>query len=562
MVYDLCGMEASPEQCYDVCIVGSGPAGGTLAHVLAGRGLKVCVLESGSHRPERFTDKLREVESRGMLIKEYSRERVLGGASSTWAGLSSPLDPVDFRKREWVPWSGWPVAREELIPWYREAARQFRFPAPELFRDKQWMELGARAERFPQWEALQEKIFVAPEPPPDYGREFARIYEGEGIDLFMHATVTRLEGSRENGRAEAASVMAPGGKAFSVHARVFVLACGGIENPRILLNSTYACPGGLGNDRDQVGRYFMNHPKNNFGVVRLSAPIGEAPGYFGFLSLKTGHAAYVGLRVSEVLQEKEGLLNAYVRFEPVFNWSGRESIQALQFFVKRSKLLLRAVKGAKGKRVMPLRDYSETGDDSELMNSRKSFGEIAGMAGKISMDLPMVMYYVYNRLFDRKPLSVREIWLRNFMEMAPDPTNRVSLGDKMDAFGMPLPVVRHVPGELDKRSMAAVQRYLGQELERSGLGRLADRLEEATDPWPVDFDASHHMGATRMGNDPATSVVDRHGRLHFCDNVYMAGASVFPTSGSANPTYTIVALAIRLGEHLKRNLPCHHESSN
>ena len=555
MVYNLSELESIQNQPYDICIVGSGPAGGTLASVLFGSRLRVCVLESGSFKPGRFSDALREVYSNGILIKDYSRERVVGGTSSTWAGLSSALDPIDFKKRKWVRYSGWPFLREELDPYYRKASQLFRFPPLELFEDKKWMNLNLEAGQFPEWKTLQEKIFVAPETPPDYAREQAHVYKGERIDLFTNATVTHLEGLGESGRASRAIACASDGRRFSFEAGVFVLAGGGIENPRILLNSTFAHGGGLGNDKDQVGRYFMNHPKNNFGLVKPVKEIGDAPGYFGFLSLQAGYAAYIGLRLREDLQEREHLLNSYVRFEPVFNWSGRESIRAFQFFVKQSRGLLKVAKAVKKNQVMPLRDYFETGDDSDMMNNRKTFPDIARMMGKIALDFPMVMHYVYNRFFDNRPLHIREIWLRNFMEMEPDPNNRVTLGSKRDVFGFPLPVVRHSPGELDKRSMAAVQQYLGRELAESGLGRLITGLSATTNPWPVDYDASHHMGATRMGCDPATSVTDGNGRLHFSENVYVSGASVFPTSGSSNPTYTIVALAIRLGEHLKSYAP-------
>jgi choline dehydrogenase-like flavoprotein len=136
------------------------------------------------------------------------------------------------------------------------------------------------------------------------------------------------------------------------------------------------------------------------------------------------------------------------------------------------------------------------------------------------------------------------------MEMEPDPENRVTLSDALDANGVPVPRVAHRCTELDRRSLVALHEELGRELESTGVGRLESDLATA-DPWPVDQDASHHMGTTRMGTDPATSVVDPDLRLHTIGNVWCAGASVFPTSGCANPTLTIVALSIRLARHLR-----------
>lgn len=146
------------------------------------------------------------------------------------------------------------------------------------------------------------------------------------------------------------------------------------------------------------------------------------------------------------------------------------------------------------------------------------------------------------------------IRLRNFMEMAPDPDNRVELSDRTDVFGVRLPRVRHRCGDLDRRSVVVLHRMLGREVEATGWGRLQSDLTEESDPWPIAYDASHHMGATRMGVDPATSVVNSDCRLHSTDTVCIAGASVFPTSGCANPTYTLVALALRLGDHLNQGL--------
>jgi choline dehydrogenase-like flavoprotein len=136
------------------------------------------------------------------------------------------------------------------------------------------------------------------------------------------------------------------------------------------------------------------------------------------------------------------------------------------------------------------------------------------------------------------------------MEMEPDPENRVTLAADLDPYGQPVPLVRHRSSELGRRSLIALHAALGEELERCAIGRLESDLASA-DPWPIDQDASHHMGTTRMGTDPRSSVVDPDLRLHAVPNVFLAGASVFPTSGCANPTFTIVALSIRLARHLQ-----------
>ena len=196
-----------------------------------------------------------------------------------------------------MPYSGWPIDKDELIPYYQAASRRFRFPAWPLFIDTSWLP-DARG-RVPIWEGLEEKAFLATDPPQNFGLEFASPFKEATIDLVLGATVTNLEGDDSNGEVRGVRLALPRGATLTLHAQAFVLACGGIENARVLLNSSFACPEGLGNDRDQVGRYFMNHRKGNFGVIELGSPAPPLPGYFGFLAFDSGYEGYVGLLLSE-----------------------------------------------------------------------------------------------------------------------------------------------------------------------------------------------------------------------------------------------------------------------
>jgi choline dehydrogenase-like flavoprotein len=135
------------------------------------------------------------------------------------------------------------------------------------------------------------------------------------------------------------------------------------------------------------------------------------------------------------------------------------------------------------------------------------------------------------------------------LEQAPDPDNRVTLGEARDRFGLPVPAIHWRWRAIDQRGLARVHAILAEELERRGLGRV-----EAGPEAPLDPNAHHHMGTTRMHRDPRRGVVDEHARVHGMANIFVAGSSVFPTSGFANPTLTIVALALRLAEHLDKQL--------
>jgi len=586
------GSGALPE--YDLCIIGTGPAGTTLAAELAGSGLRIAVLESGRRSTSPHADALRRVISEGIAIKDYSRERVLGGASTTWAGLSAPLDPIDMAPRAFLRGAGrtgWPIPREELLPYWEAAAQRYRFPSPLMFGADGFGALKPRGDLSLAWREVEEKVFLACSEPQDFGREWRHVFESDATDLYLDATVLRLcavtqgplsshqpgahdpkagavggdpagngaagdgpaaddadragSGSRRIAHAE---LVTAAGRRLALRAKVFVLATGGLENARLLLASRDLCAAGLGNEHDQVGRGLMNHPKNYHGVVRLARPVRELPYHFGCMT--QGFAGYAGLRLREDLQRQRGLLNCYVRFEPLYPWSDNAGVQALVWLVKHSGGLFGAWKRSQGRKLVSLRDYSETGDDSALQNERKSALDVVTLCGTVLAHLPMVARYAVSRTFAGRAPPVRAIRLRNFMEMEPDPENRVLLSAERDAHGEPVPIVRHQSTAADRRSLLALHAVLAREFRDNGLGELTTTLENQP-RWPIDQDASHHLGTTAMGADPGASVVTPALRLHGADNVYCAGGSVFPTSGCANPTLTIVALSIRLAEHLR-----------
>lgn len=547
MIHNLATTDPSRIGEYDICIIGTGPAGITVARELAAPGRRICVLESGELKPTPHADALRRVVSDGIQIKTYSRERVLGGASTTWAGLSSPLDPIDFAPRPWLRRSGWPVAREELLHYYSEAAARYRFAPLDFFTDRGFGALRAKSEFQPAWQGIDEKIFLACEEPQNFGREHRAIFEAS-VDLYLDSTVVRLEGNRTSGTITRAVARASSGRETPFHAGIFIVSTGGIENARLLLVSRDLCPAGIGNDFDQVGRGLMNHPKNYHGILSLAKTVTELPYYFGCIF--ENFAGYAGLRLPESEQRAQGLLNSYVRFEPLFPWSGSTGVESLVTIAKRSKFMLASFKARRKGKVITLRDYSETGDDSDLQNERKTAAGWLSLGWNVVADSPRVARYAYFRLFERAKPAIARVRLRNFMEMEPDPENRVLLTNEMDSLGVPVPLVRHQCTEIDRKSIIALHQKLQKEFPRTGFGSLDTALEREV-KWPLDQDASHHMGTTRMGARPEESVVDANCKVHGVANLYMAGASVFPTSGCANPTFTIVALSIRLADHLK-----------
>ena len=228
MITDLGKHGVTPAPSYDLVVIGTGPAGTTVVNELAGKGLSICVLESGRLKPNRHGDELRRVESEGIHIKDYSRERVLGGASTTWAGLSSPLDPEDMLPRPWLEHSGWPLEREELLPYWAGAAERYRFPPLSYFETDSEEGLGpvrAGGDVQGTWSAVEEKVFLACAEPQNFGREFRELFESDAVDVFLDATVLRLEAEPDTRRIARCVVRtSAGAEHIEVHAQHFVIA--------------------------------------------------------------------------------------------------------------------------------------------------------------------------------------------------------------------------------------------------------------------------------------------------------------------------------------------------
>lgn len=523
--------DPAPENTYDVCIIGSGPAGMTLCAELANSGKSIIVLESGGMKKHPLGDALRKVESVGNVsIRDSSRERVVGGTSTAWAGLSSPLDKIDV--------SLWPISYGELENYYKRLS-VYGFAQFSDFSTEQMDELRKNADFTLQSKKIEEKIFIAKDPAWNFGKELKHLFESPNIDLYTNATVTELVSHGHS--ITSVAVRTTTGLEHRISAKIYILATGGIESVRLLLLSRSSSQNGLGNEHDQVGRYIMNHPKNNYGLLHLHRPAKNLTHLFGYLH--NGWAKSAGVRVSEDTQESLTILNSYVRLEPVFPWTDSGGVANLIIITKKFKLFLAWWKKMQ-KRIVGLRDWNETGDDAP--QKRFSWGKAIICIVK---DIPAVTSYCIHRLFSHKKISVKTLRLRNFMEMAPNTDNRITLSGDKDMFGRELPKITLNVSENDKRSLIELHRILGEEVRDKKIGVLESDLANAH-PWPITMEASHHLGGTIMGKDPKTSVVDPNLRVHSIKNLFICSGSVFPTSGCANPTFTICALAVRLAEHL------------
>ena len=509
----------------DLCLVGSGPAGFAIAEELRDSGLRILVLESGGRAPEPDTTALNEVEHLG-VPQHNGRDRVLGGSSHTWSGRCTGLDDIDYAARPWVPLSGWPFGRDAIAP-HLDRACQYLGLGPDRpeGRGASPADIAPRPHVDPTllrpvcWQFSQD----TPNPKEfmRLGPRFSR-HQDARLRILLHATVTHLNTTPSGARIESVEVADRQGRRTAIRARAVVLCAGGIENARILLCSNRVMSDGVGNAHGVVGRYLMDHPRNMIvqfdprDAERLRAIFGP----YRLPSARGRHAFVDGLALSPALQRREGLLNCAAWLDEA--WAADDPVAAAKRLVA-------------GPRAGAVRDV-----------------------GLVLAEPDILLRALRARLLRGHSVThkVEYIGFRATSEQCPDPDSRIRLGERRDRLGLPLARIDWRIGAQERASLASLARIIADEFQRLGLpsAHLADWVRNGRHEEAVFEDAAHPTGTTRMASDPRHGVVDADCQVHGVDGLYIAGSSVFPTGGHANPTLMIVALAIRLAQRLRERL--------
>lgn len=499
----------------DVCVVGAGPAGISVAREMAGGGLRVCLLEAGGEQVERRSQRDCRGQSDGYPIHrpDMSRTSAFGGTlrdpglgDEGWA--ARPLDPIDFEVRDGMPYSGWPFGRTELDPYYLRAQRSCGLGAYDHTPDV-WA--GPGRTPLPLDRSLVDTTVFQFGPPPFPGA-LRELVAAPNVEVLLHSRVVGVTATDTSDRVESLTVARRDSTTLRIRPRVLVLAAGGIENARLLLlaNGTR----GLGNEHGLVGRFFAERLSLHAG--HLLDPHGRAPEQAGFYELHHVGSTLIrgALTVSERLQRERGLLNCAFfvlpRPEPVCGDAVR-SMATLRKAVSRRPAVPRIGR--------------------HLANAVTGAGDLAALATR------------------RGPGARQRLVLRAQAEQAPNRSSRVTLGTRRDDYGLPLP---RITWQMEDSDVASIERSLqvvGAALGGAGLGAVVSGLGGPGDR-PLVEGNHHHLGTTRMHADPRLGVVDANCRVHSVSNLYVAGSSTFPTYGTSNPTLTIVAMAIRLADHL------------
>jgi choline dehydrogenase-like flavoprotein len=534
-----------------VCIVGAGPAGITLACELDGAGYTVLLLEAGGFKPEpAVSDDHVGISHPPHPATTEFRRATLGGTSGIWGGRCVPLDPIDFEARDYVAASGWPIAYAEVARFYPRAmaycdAGQADFSvagslpaaAPSTIgdlNDAAGVLLGDRIERYSL--------------PTDFGKRYRqRLAASANVTVLLYARCTGLRrdaGDGRIGRIGSVDVVDQAGRTLSISAEVVVLAGGGIEIPRLLLaadrNGT-----GLGNQHDNVGRYYGCHFENTVGRV-VPGP-GGIP--FQFETTSDGVYCRRKLQFSAAAQRRHRLLNTAFRFHfTEYGDASHGSAVMSGIFLVKSALLpeYRAILHHNNPAATDSPASAHLRNVARRPHHLVRFG-CQWLIGRVLAERKLPYTLVANA-DGSYPLEFN-------CEQTPLASNRITLDGTLDRHGMPRASIAWRLPEEDVDAALRGFAVLRDTLHHCSGSRLhfdaATLREQLAASVPL---GGHHIGTTRMAATPHDGVVDTNCAVFGLANLFIAGAAVFPTSGHANPTLTIVALALRLGEHLKAQL--------
>ena len=507
----------------DVCIVGAGPAGISLAMGLLDQRTRVVILESGGTEHEDATQSLYQgtITGRSYFELDACRLRYLGGSTNAWGGWCHPMDALDFDERPCLPGSGWPFERRLLDPYYERAHALCRL-GPYAYEPQLWRRPGDESFVAPGADSFGDMAFQV--CPLRFGREYrAAIARALHATLVLHANATSIDMDASHRTAIRVCAATLGGNRFMVAAKLFVLACGGIENPRLLLASRSGRACGVGNEHDLVGRYFTEHLHVPVGLLRCRQPVGVT--FYG--ARRTGG---IHVRGGVVLSESARRDEALYGFALTFHnpEDPHDVLRPTDQPASYASMRLLITSMSRGR--MPNRVWRHLGN--------------------VSGDFYSAAAVAYRKLVKPSP---RVLMVGCRAEQAPNRDNRVTLDDRYDAIGMPRARVHWQIGAEDLDSIRRGTRLWINACDR----RVADADSFLTpdDRWIESLTGgAHHMGTTRMHRDPRRGVVDEQCRIHTTSNVYVAGSSIFPTGGWAPPTLTIVALTLKLADHAKARL--------
>lgn len=543
MIIDASTLDLSLPLETDLLIIGSGPAGITIAKKFAGSSIRVTVLESGGASYNYDAQDLNQGIITGIPAEplDASRLRLFGGTSNHWAGWCRPLEIEDFEKRDDWPESGWPISFNDLKQYYDDATTVCQLPRKSFDDLAYWKSQpgGSHLNKLSLNESrLLTSIFQI-SPPTRFGETYQQeLEQASNIRVILNATVLELLKSDESAintstkKLSGVRATTPDNLQFTVNARIIIMAVGGIETSRLLLLSTNVHPHGAGNENDLVGRYFMDHPwLRSISYLRFNKPNTNWPLYFD--KTKVANTRIFGtLTPSPALKQTTHIGGFRLWLQPsTISTAGVDSAHTIINNLKRGDIPNNLA--------------------NHITNIYDDAGSLADVAYKS-------IFKSRKSPFEQTP-KPNAPYLGAFIdlniEQRPNPDSRLLLDTSVDTLGQRSIKLDWRLTETDWLTATTALNTAAQEFGRINAGRVHISLEGNTQNWPPLITSSnHHMGGARMASDPKKGVVDKNCRVHSIENLYVAGSAVFPTSGYANPTLTIVALSLKLADHIQKVL--------
>jgi choline dehydrogenase-like flavoprotein len=543
MIVDAAELPANSPLKAEVCIAGAGAVGISMALELADAGIDVLLLEAGG------TDKTEESQEayRGSVVDdalhgplEAFRWRKLGGTSGAWNGRCVPYDPIDFEERPWMQDSHWPIAYDDVAKYFPLANRYLEaghadYSSLSTFGPNQ----PEMIEGF-HGDAFSTDTMERFSAPTDLGWRYReKLAASSKIHVVLHAPLQEIGLDESGTTATSLLVRKPDGTTIPVEAQRIVLAAGGLETVRLLLANNKVQKNGIGNANDMVGRFYMAHIA---GTIGSFAPKGKIfndyqRDYDGVYCRRR-----LALKPEAQREHHVGGFIARLHHTRISDPShGSGVLSALRLG-----------------RVMVPKQWR-----GRLIDEANTTAELVHHAWNVARDIQGIASFTRQMIFDRKlaerkyPSVVvqprgRRYSLDFHAEQEPNYSSVVRLAAEKDAFGMPRLEVDWHYTPMDLKTIEVSLKLFGEDAVASGAGAYdydpTSVLKEMT---RYGAYGGHHLGTVRMGTSPTRSVVDADCRVHGMTNLFVAGGSVFATSSQANPTLTIVALALRLADHLK-----------
>jgi choline dehydrogenase-like flavoprotein len=505
----------------DICIVGTGAAGLSIIRQFIGSDRKICAIESGGLELEPETQALYQGENVGLpyFPLDVCRLRQFGGTTNHWAGFCLPYTREDFEAKPWLPHSGWPIRLDDAQPYIERAVEFLGMPAAG-WDVGHWEKMTGETALALDPSKLRNEILVV--KPVRMGKVLRQdVEQAQNVQVYLHGNAVEVETNAAATQVTGVRVQTLAGNQMTVVGRLVVLAMGGIGNPRMLLLSDRVQKEGLANGHYLVGRYFSEHPTFRGGIVQPTSP-GVPVGFYREVWFGGGeHAIQPISMLTPEVREAERITPLIFQLFPIadaaYQSAGMKSLRDLKTELSKGQI-----------------------PDQLMTDVGNVLSDVGGLAG-----------LAYQRVRYGQ-LPIERVDIVPAMIPSPNPDSRVLLGDQTDALGLRQVKLDWRLTEFDKRSVRRGLEILAAEIGRLEVGRMQILLSDDDTTWPDDLEgANHHLGTTRMHDDPQEGVVDRDCKVHGIDNLYVAGSSVFPTPGIGTPTMMIIALSLRLADHLK-----------